>query len=237
MLFPTSSLLFFTLAAATLSKGYVNYTVSTITTRILATKTYLVPVWVDDDDDDDEASTSGHMGKTSSALVTNPSFLEISNTDAVSTKFPEFTDTFSKSIHNPDPTEVKIDATSPVTNAFSTTPISTVFNTVPSENSYEGDCTWFHPSRGACGVMNTDSDHVVALAHGFFDRFTPGRNPNKNTCCGKKIRVHHGGRSVEAIIGDRFGGGKPHSLGLSPSAFKKLANPWVGHIKVRWEWM
>ncbi|KAF7999084.1 hypothetical protein HF325_006616 [Metschnikowia pulcherrima] len=118
MLFPTSSLLFFTLAAATLTKGYVNYTVSTITTRILATKTYLVPVWVDDDDDDDEGSTSGHMGNTLSALVTDTSFLEISNTDAVSTKFPEFTDTFSKSIHNPDPTEVKTDTTSPVTNDF-----------------------------------------------------------------------------------------------------------------------
>ncbi|KAM9899701.1 hypothetical protein OXX79_005580 [Metschnikowia pulcherrima] len=187
MLFPTSSLLFFTLAAATLSKGYVNYTVSTITTRILATKTYLVPVWVDDDDDDDEASTSGHMGKTSSALVTNPSFLEISNTDAVSTKFPEFTDTFSKSIHNPDPTEVKIDATSPHT-AFSTVSLR---------------------------VETQTKTHAAV----------------------KKIRVHHGGRSVEAIIGDRFGGGKPHSLGLSPSAFKKLANPWVGRIKVRWEWM
>ena len=73
-----------------------------------------------------------------------------------------------------------------------------------SSGSHTGEATFFNTGMGACGVTSQDSDMMVALAAGDFDPTSPGGNPNKNSLCGKSIRVSYkGGPEVICKILDR----------------------------------
>ncbi|KLU82246.1 hypothetical protein MAPG_01320 [Magnaporthiopsis poae ATCC 64411] len=100
-----------------------------------------------------------------------------------------------------------------------------------------GDITWYNVGLGACGQTNKDSDLIVALNKADFDPYTPGGNPNKNTLCGKKMRVSYGGKSVDVTLRDRCDGCKKGDVDLSPAAFKKLADLGKGRIKGSWKWL
>ncbi|KAK4161884.1 RlpA-like double-psi beta-barrel-protein domain-containing protein-containing protein [Cladorrhinum sp. PSN259] len=100
-----------------------------------------------------------------------------------------------------------------------------------------GQFTWYKTGLGACGVTNNDGQLIAALNHAQFDPKTPNGNPNKNTYCGKKIRVSYQGKSVDVAVMDRCPGCNWGDLDLSPAAFKKLAPLGKGRITGTWNWI
>ncbi|KIK65842.1 hypothetical protein GYMLUDRAFT_257803 [Collybiopsis luxurians FD-317 M1] len=106
--------------------------------------------------------------------------------------------------------------------------------------THTGDGTFYGTGLGACGITNTDSDLIAAMAHGTFDTYpgaTPA-NPNNNPICNKKVTAHYQGKSVTVTITDRCAGcAGAADLDFSPAAFNKLADPSVGRIHgVTWDY-
>ncbi|KAL2266746.1 hypothetical protein VTJ83DRAFT_6098 [Remersonia thermophila] len=97
--------------------------------------------------------------------------------------------------------------------------------------------TWFHPGLGACGLYNGDGDIVAALSYADFDPHTPNGNPNRNTQCGRRVRISYQGRITDVAIVDRCPGCPPGGLDLSPSAFQRLADLGIGVIYGEWRWV
>ncbi|KAJ6789128.1 hypothetical protein PWT90_01520 [Aphanocladium album] len=92
-----------------------------------------------------------------------------------------------------------------------------------------GDITYFNPGLGACGQYNGDNDMIVAVGHGMYDREHP---------CGRRIRAHYGGRSVDVTVVDRCGGCGDGDLDLSPNAFSQLVGSLgPGRVQGSWEWI
>jgi Predicted solute binding protein len=136
-------------------------------------------------------------------------------------------------------TEAK--APAPTTSTTSTTPTST--STTPTATpststggEFSGEGTYYDPEMGACGIVNSGDEKVVAISQYLFDKYTPNGNPNKNSLCGKKINASYEGKTVEVTIVDRCVGCKEHDLDLSPSAFADIADKGLGRIDITWEW-
>ncbi|CAG8583892.1 11457_t:CDS:2 [Diversispora eburnea] len=106
-----------------------------------------------------------------------------------------------------------------------------------TKRAFHGDMTWYHLGLGACGKYNTDRDLACALPIAQFDRYTPNGNPNKNTKCGKRIKVTRGKKSVVVRVVDRCEGCKSGDIDLSPAAFEKLASLSVGRTKCSWKYI
>ncbi|KAF8181054.1 RlpA-like double-psi beta-barrel-protein domain-containing protein-containing protein [Pholiota molesta] len=94
--------------------------------------------------------------------------------------------------------------------------------------AFSGDATYYNTGLGSCGVTNKDTDFVVALSSA---EAAHGKH------CGKRIRVHYQGRTVEATVEDTCPGCSQYSIDLTPAAFKKLAPLDAGRIKVTWEYI
>lgn len=136
-------------------------------------------------------------------------------------------------------TEAK--APAPTTSTTSTTPTSasTTPTATPSTSTggeFSGEGTYYDPEMGACGIVNSGDEKVVAISQYLFDKYTPNGNPNKNSLCGKKINASYEGKTVEVTIVDRCVGCKEHDLDLSPSAFADIADKGLGRIDITWEW-
>lgn len=136
-------------------------------------------------------------------------------------------------------TEAK--APAPTTSTTSTTPTST--STTPTATpststggEFSGEGTYYDTEMGACGIVNSGDEKVVAISQYLFDKYTPNGNPNKNSLCGKKINASYEGKTVEVTIVDRCVGCKEHDLDLSPSAFADIADKGLGRIDITWEW-
>lgn len=99
-----------------------------------------------------------------------------------------------------------------------------------------GDGTYYATGLGACGIVNVDTDYIIALSHSLFDQYTPNGNPNRNTLCGKKINAHYQGKTVQVTVTDRCEACAYNDLDFSPSAFDQLADQSLGRIKISWEW-
>ena len=84
-----------------------------------------------------------------------------------------------------------------------------------------GRFTYYTPGLGACGQTHSEADLVVALNAAEFDPSTPNGNPNNNPLCGRKIRAHYNGKSVDVTLVDRCPGCGSGDLDLSPTAFSK----------------
>ncbi|KAI0481707.1 RlpA-like double-psi beta-barrel-protein domain-containing protein-containing protein [Xylaria cf. heliscus] len=100
-----------------------------------------------------------------------------------------------------------------------------------------GDLTYYTPGLGACGVYNSESDAIVAVSKTLFDPHTPGGNPNRNSLCGKKIKISRGGKSVTVTVRDRCEGCKTNDLDVPVKIFSKLANPSAGRVQMTWNWV
>ncbi|THV04868.1 hypothetical protein K435DRAFT_648418, partial [Dendrothele bispora CBS 962.96] len=93
---------------------------------------------------------------------------------------------------------------------------------------------------GACGITNTDTDHIAAVSHLLFDAFPGynGVNPNSNPVCGKKVKATYQGKSTTVTITDRCEGCAITDLDFSPSAFSDLADFGVGRLSgMTWVWV
>jgi len=102
-----------------------------------------------------------------------------------------------------------------------------------------GQGTFYATGLGACGITNSDSDHIAAVSHLLFDAFPDynGVNPNKNPVCGRKVTATYQGKSVTVAITDRCTGCAVTDLDFSPSAFNQLADFGLGRISgVKWTW-
>ncbi|RAL63649.1 hypothetical protein DID88_003692 [Monilinia fructigena] len=95
-----------------------------------------------------------------------------------------------------------------------------------------GDLTYYNVGLGACGWTNSNSELVVAMAHGLM-----GTQSNGNPYCGRKIKVNYGGKSVTVKVVDKCMGCAKYDLDLSPAAFKALASESAGRIKGTWSFV
>lgn len=94
----------------------------------------------------------------------------------------------------------------------------------PSGETFTGDLTYYTPGMGSCGVTNTDSDAIVALAENMMAAKTPASgNPNENPLCGKSITISYGGKTATAKIMDTCPGCANGGLDLTPSLFQDFA--------------
>ncbi|KAJ4485251.1 barwin-like endoglucanase [Lentinula aciculospora] len=95
-----------------------------------------------------------------------------------------------------------------------------------------GDGTFYAPGMGACGITNSATDLIAAMAYATFDSY-PGAtaNPNTNPICNKKVIANYQGKSVTVTITDRCAGcAGEFDLDFSPAAFDRLADESVGRI-------
>ncbi|EAA30355.1 hypothetical protein GE21DRAFT_10526 [Neurospora crassa] len=103
--------------------------------------------------------------------------------------------------------------------------------------SFSSRITWYNTGLGACGTYSNDGQLVVALNHDQFDPSTPNGNPNRNSLCGRRIRVNANGRSVTVTLVDRCTQCPYGGLDLSPAAFSVLASTSVGVVQGSWDWV
>ncbi|KAF9484203.1 riboflavine-aldehyde-forming enzyme [Pholiota conissans] len=97
-------------------------------------------------------------------------------------------------------------------------------------NSSKCSATWFNVGLGSCGVVNVNSDFIVALST---VEMAGGAS------CGRQIRVNFidQGRSVVATVRDTCPSCSQFSIDLSPAAFQALASLDVGRIQVEWDFI
>ncbi|RCH84144.1 hypothetical protein CU098_008100 [Rhizopus stolonifer] len=101
--------------------------------------------------------------------------------------------------------------------------------------TYLGDGTWYDIGLGSCGWTNSDSEFVAALNA---PQMQNGENPNKNSNCGRMIRVINtaNNKAVNVKIVDTCPPCASGSVDLSPSAFSQIADLSTGRIKIKWSW-
>ncbi|KAL9554707.1 hypothetical protein MBANPS3_002701 [Mucor bainieri] len=88
-----------------------------------------------------------------------------------------------------------------------------------NKSKYSGKATWFIPSlhggsMGACRKYEADDDYVVAM-----NAVQYGRMNKVSDVCGKRVRIHHKGKYVEAVINDACPECKYGDLDLTKPVF------------------
>ncbi|KAM0486332.1 hypothetical protein ACHAPX_001038 [Trichoderma viride] len=95
--------------------------------------------------------------------------------------------------------------------------------------AFTSSVTYYEVGLGACGQTNSDGELVVAVSHSLYDREGP---------CGRNLRVHYEGRSVDVRVVDRCTGCAEDDLDLSPTAFQQVIGPLsIGRATATWEWI
>ncbi|PWN98286.1 hypothetical protein FA09DRAFT_297103, partial [Tilletiopsis washingtonensis] len=81
---------------------------------------------------------------------------------------------------------------------------------------------------GHCSHYNSDSTPLVALPSAIYAN---------GAHCGKKVIIHRGSKSVEAVVADSCPTCvSSHSLDLSVAAFKALGTEQEGMFDITWSW-
>ncbi|TID23540.1 hypothetical protein E6O75_ATG03176 [Venturia nashicola] len=112
-----------------------------------------------------------------------------------------------------------------------------------NHQTHTGDLTYYSPGMGACGIVNSESDKIVAISHLVFDAAQVGSNPNSNPLCLKKIRVSRfneqagAQRSVDLIVTDRCVGCKATDIDTTTPVFDSLADHDKGRVVTTWAWL
>jgi len=103
-----------------------------------------------------------------------------------------------------------------------------------------GDGTYYDAGLGACGIVNTDSDFIVAVSRLLFDNYPNYNkvNPNTNPVCGKRIKAYYQGKYTNVTVTDRCEACLVGSLDFSKAAFVKLAPMEKGRLLgMTWQWI
>ncbi|KAK4518396.1 uncharacterized protein ATC70_008613 [Mucor velutinosus] len=106
-----------------------------------------------------------------------------------------------------------------------------------SAKKYSGKATWFIPSReggsmSACRKYEADDDYVVAM-----NAVQYGRMNKVSDVCGKRVRIYHGGKSVDAVINDACPSCKYGDLDLTKPVFGKLGKFKTGILDITWRYI
>ncbi|CAO3619406.1 unnamed protein product [Mucor fragilis] len=106
-----------------------------------------------------------------------------------------------------------------------------------SGDNYSGKATWFVPSlhggsMGACGEYEADDDYVVAMNAEQY-----GRMSKVSDVCGKRVRIYHDGKSIEAVINDACPECKYGDLDLTKPVFGELGKFKTGILDITWEYI
>ncbi|TDL15735.1 barwin-like endoglucanase [Rickenella mellea] len=97
------------------------------------------------------------------------------------------------------------------------------------QSTLAGQGTFFNSNAvGACGVFESDSDHIVAVSSQLRQLF------GGNAVCGRRITASSGGRSTTVTVTDVCPGCGFLDLDFSPAAFQDLAPLAVGRININW---
>ena len=98
-----------------------------------------------------------------------------------------------------------------------------------------GDMTYYYPGGGitACGSSHSNNELIAATA---FSWWTTG-NPNVDPMCRKCARISRGGKSVVVRIKDKCSGCKRGDIDVTITAFRRLADPRLGRVRVSWKFV
>jgi len=92
--------------------------------------------------------------------------------------------------------------------------------------------TFYAPGLGSCGITNTETDHIVALA---VPMMANGANPNDNPKCGQKITIEFHGKRHEATVTDTCYACAREDVDVSPTLFTAFAAESIGRVPgVKW---
>lgn len=94
---------------------------------------------------------------------------------------------------------------------------------------FVGRATYYKTGLGACGIINSEHDPIVAVSSDVFEQYLPhSGNSNHNSLCGKKVEISWKGKTIHAFAMDECPGCHHTSLDLSPVLFNQLDNPNTG---------
>ena len=106
-----------------------------------------------------------------------------------------------------------------------------------SSKNFSGKATWFIPSTeggsmGACGKYEADDEYIVAMNAEQY-----GSMSKVSDVCGKRVKIYHSGKSVEAVINDACPECKYGDLDLTKPVFGTLGEFKTGILDITWEYI
>jgi hypothetical protein len=129
-----------------------------------------------------------------------------------------------------------IDGYTPPSFSTSSSPsVKSLYTSAP----FTGHATFYDTGMGACGIVNADSDPIVAVSRDVFEQYNPASgNPNHNSLCGRRIEISWNGKATHAFAMDECPGCEPTSLDLSPTLFAKLDDKDKGVLpNIQWRFI
>ncbi|KAJ4413745.1 hypothetical protein N0V82_008334 [Gnomoniopsis sp. IMI 355080] len=94
-----------------------------------------------------------------------------------------------------------------------------------------GKMTYYAPGEGACGVTNTATDMIVAVAPSVYGTYA---NPNASPACQKSMTINCNGKTVTAAVKDRCAGCGANDIDVSPAVFEVCGALSTGAMTVSW---
>ncbi|KAI8869040.1 hypothetical protein GQ42DRAFT_124338 [Ramicandelaber brevisporus] len=84
-----------------------------------------------------------------------------------------------------------------------------------------GKATFYDAGSGSCGLVNKDSDRIVAISHLIYGQYA---NPNTAAVCGQclSVRSNVTGKSTKVTITDKCMGCDRSHIDLSKAAWDDL---------------
>ncbi|TFK39040.1 expansin family protein [Crucibulum laeve] len=96
----------------------------------------------------------------------------------------------------------------------------------------DGRATWFNVGLGNCGKWNVDTDLIVAIGKGLYDR-------NGGSNCDQYVEIVNtkNGKKAYGKTRDSCPSCSDNDLDLSPSLFQKLGTLDQGVLSISWHFM
>ncbi|SPO31225.1 uncharacterized protein UTRI_05974_B [Ustilago trichophora] len=123
--------------------------------------------------------------------------------------------------------------------SFSTSSSPSTSSLYTQSTPFTGHATYYDTGLGACGIVNTDTDPIVAVSKDLFEQYNPSSgNPNHNSLCGRKVEISWKGKKTHAFAMDECPTCYPTSLDMSPSVFEALDCKDVGDLNgIQWRFI
>lgn len=201
----------------------------------------------DDGDDNDDSDDDSDSDSSSASSTPSSTSSQSSPSSASSAKFSKAT-AAQKQAYKQDNSDKKSSSQQQKSSSGASKSSSASSSSSSSSSSGSGllagiknivsggEVTYYSTGMGACGWTNQDSDYIVALPVGVWNRIG-GTVSNGNIVCGKKLKVSNGQKAIEVEITDQCPSCADNHLDLSPAAFKALGDESKGVLPVTWGWV